>query len=131
MKKQLGLYFALFFVCNFTTPFAQERPNQFFTEPQPSESKSMSQIPKELIGKYKDESSDYDVTVEKNAIYIERKVKVTIPKDNTNLPYKTEKVTIDDEKRTFLISIDPKGDKDIDNKKFKEVFDHYESASGV
>jgi hypothetical protein len=131
MKNQLSLYFALFFVCDFITPFAQERPNQFFTEPQPSESRSLSQIPNELIGKYKDESLDYDVTVEKNAIYIERKVKVTIPKDNTNLTYKIENVTIDDEKRTFLISIDPKGDKDLDNKKFKEVFDHYVSASGV
>jgi hypothetical protein len=131
MERQKTNFFTLGIIFLVSVSFAQEKPYQFFTEPQPTESKSLSQIPNELIKKYKDESMDYAVTVEKNAIYIERKVKVTIPKDNSNLTYKIENVTIDDEKRTFLISIDPKGDKDPDNKKFKEVFDHDVSASGV
>ena len=107
MKRQKTNFFTLVIISLVSVSFAQEKPYQFFTEPQPSESQSLTQIPKELIRKYKDESSDYEVTVEKNAIYVERKVKVTIPKDKNNFPFKIENSTIDDEKRTFLISTDP------------------------
>jgi hypothetical protein len=131
MKRQKTNFFTLVIISLVSVSFAQEKPYQFFTEPQPSESQSLTQIPKELIRKYKDESSDYEVTVEKNAIYVERKVKVTIPKDKNNFPFKIENSTIDDEKRTFLISTDPNGEKEPDNKKFKEVFDYYASASSV
>lgn len=128
---QILIFFTLVFSLIVSISFSQERPNQFFTEPQPSESQPLLQIPKELIRKYKNESSDYEVTVEKNAIYVERKVKVTIPSDNNNFPYKIETITIDDEKRNFLISTDPNGEKELNNKKLKEVFDHYKNGSSI
>ncbi|MFM7684013.1 MAG: hypothetical protein ACKO7P_14920, partial [Bacteroidota bacterium] len=73
MKRQLPTFFTLVFSLLVSLTFSQERPNQFFTEPQPSESSSskektitLNEIPKELIGEFKDNNGDYEVVVKKN-----------------------------------------------------------------
>jgi hypothetical protein len=137
MKRQKTNFFTLIIISLVSVSFAQEKPNQFFTEPQPSESSSskektitLNEIPKELIGEYKDNNGDCEVVVKRNAIYIERKVKVTLatPKDPKKSPYTIESVKFDDGTRNFL---SVKIDSIADNNKLIEIFNYTPSQTNI